>query len=112
MVSLNPLKALPLLLNKIVCYARLLFNNGGVFLEYLQQHLPAAGMHKIYFDHGTVCLDAMYEPYQRKVDKMMIDKGYREGNNTLKFQGADHSEKAWAVHQPVEFLLGRYSKEP
>lgn len=83
----------------------------GVFLDYVKINLPQPGNHKIYFDYGTKTLDARYEPFQQKVDKMMEDKGFTKGKNwlTLKFEDADHSEKAWKerVHIPLEFLLAK-----
>jgi predicted alpha/beta superfamily hydrolase len=82
---------------------------GGVFLEYLSENIPTPGSHRFYFDFGTVGLDAQYEPYQRRVDQMMEEKGYVQGQDilTLKFQGADHSEAAWSkrIHKPLEFML-------
>ncbi|MGL6224308.1 MAG: alpha/beta hydrolase, partial [Steroidobacteraceae bacterium] len=60
--------------------------------------------------YGTRTLDAGYEPYQRRADEILRKAGYVEGRNwvTRKFEGAEHSEKAWRVrvHQPLEFLLG------
>jgi predicted alpha/beta superfamily hydrolase len=81
----------------------------GVFLDYLVDHLPGPGKHKLYFDFGTATLDKEYEPYQQKVDTMMAAKGFEQGKNwiTKKFEGAEHSEVDWAkrVHIPLEFLL-------
>ncbi len=83
----------------------------GVFLNYVKDNLPEPGNHKIYFDFGTETLDAQYEPFQQKVDRMMEDKGFTNGKDwlTLKFEGADHSEKAWQerVHLPLMFFLGK-----
>ena len=51
-----------------------------------------------------------YEPYQRRADEILRKAGYVEGQNwiTRKFEGAEHSEKAWRlrVDQPLVFLLG------
>ncbi len=83
----------------------------GVFMDYLKTNLQPPGKHKIYFDYGTETLDAQYEPFQQKVDRMMEDKGFTNGKDwlTLKFEGADHSEKAWQerVHLPLMFFLGK-----
>jgi predicted alpha/beta superfamily hydrolase len=82
---------------------------GGVFLEHLAENLPPAGNHRFYFDYGTRGLDAMYEPFQQRVDDIMKSKGFNQGRDflTLKFEGADHNEAAWAarVHHPLKFLL-------
>ncbi len=83
----------------------------GVFIEHFAGNLPAPGTHKLYFDFGTEKLDAAYEPFQLKVDSILQSKGYTSGEDwiTLKFQGEDHSERAWAkrMHKPLLFLLGR-----
>jgi enterochelin esterase-like enzyme len=78
-------------------------------LNYLDLNLPAPADHKIYFDYGTETLDAMYEPFQLRVDEIMKEKGYPEKNwETLKFPGEEHSEKAWRkrLEIPIKFLLG------
>jgi predicted alpha/beta superfamily hydrolase len=81
----------------------------GVVIDYLKTHLPDARTHKFYFDYGTETLDAKYEPYQRKMDEVMRNAGYKEGKNwvTKKFVGAEHSERAWSqrVDVPLTFLL-------
>ena len=83
----------------------------GVVVEWLKDHVPPAGSHRIYFDHGTETYDAAYGPYQRQVDEVMRRRGYTEGEDwvTLRFEGADHSPRAWRerLHIPLKFLLGR-----
>ncbi len=74
-------------------------------------HLPDPATHRYWFDYGTQTLDAGYEPYQQRADAILRKAGYVEGQNwiTRKFEGAEHSEKAWRlrVDQPLVFLLGR-----
>jgi predicted alpha/beta superfamily hydrolase len=73
------------------------------FFTYLDTHLPAPKSHKLYFDHGTATLDAMYPALQKKVDEIIIAKGYDSANwMTKEFPGEDHSETAWhkRVHIP------------
>jgi predicted alpha/beta superfamily hydrolase len=86
----------------------------GIMVDDLKRGLPAAGQHRLYFDYGTRTVDALYEPYQEAVDKVLRAKGYRQGEDwlTLKFEGAEHGERAWRerVHIPLEFLLGREVK--
>ncbi len=80
----------------------------NAFINYLKKHLPNPKNHKIYFDYGTETLDAMYQPIQIKVDKIMKAKGFTAKNwMTQKFEGADHSEKSWnkRLNIPLEFLL-------
>jgi predicted alpha/beta superfamily hydrolase len=80
------------------------------FYVYLKEKLPDPKNNKLYFDYGTVDLDALYPPLQAKVDEILISKGYTKENwMTLKFEGENHSEKAWnkRLHIPMEFLLAK-----
>ncbi len=81
----------------------------GIALKYIADNLPNAQSHKIYFDYGTATLDSLYEPYQLKVDAMMLKRGYQKGINFTsdKFEGAAHTEDAWKerLHIPLEFML-------
>ncbi len=78
-------------------------------VDEMARRLPDPSNHKLYFDFGTETLDAEYEPYQRRMDQHLRQAGYRENENwvTLKFEGAEHSERSWRerVHIPLEFLL-------
>ncbi len=82
----------------------------GAVVQWLTQHWPSAGAHRVYFDYGTEGLDAHYEPYQKQMDKVMRQHGYTSGEDwvTLRFDGADHSPRAWRerLHTPLKFLLG------
>lgn len=78
------------------------------FYTYLKEKLPDPKTIKIYFDYGTVDLDALYPPLQAKVDEIMVAKGYTKENwITKRFEGENHSENAWKkrLHIPMEFLL-------
>jgi len=81
-----------------------------VLVDALGAALPSAGRHRLYFDFGTETLDANYEPWQRRMDEWLRTAGYREGQDwsTRKFEGAEHSERAWRerVPIPLAFLLG------
>ena len=83
----------------------------GIALDDFAAHLPDPATHRYWFDYGTQTLDAGYEPYQQRADEILRKAGYVEGQNwiTRKFEGAEHSEKAWRVRvdQPLVFLLGR-----
>lgn len=78
---------------------------------YLKNNLPDPATHRIYFDYGTVTLDRLYEVHQKKVDALMIKKGYKKGNNwvTKKFVGAEHHEDSWGRRSNV-FLSFLYQK--
>ena len=83
----------------------------GAMIDYLAQHLPKPGTHRFYFDYGTATLDALYEPYQLKLDAVLRAAGYTARRDwvTRKFPGDEHSEKSWRarVESPLSFLLGK-----
>jgi predicted alpha/beta superfamily hydrolase len=79
-----------------------------IFYDYLRKNLPVAGKHRLYFDHGTINLDAQYPALQAEVDKIQKQKKYGTADwKTLSFEGADHNEKSWAkrLNMPFHFLL-------
>jgi enterochelin esterase-like enzyme len=80
------------------------------FLDWLAGHLPPAGRHRLYFDHGDQPpLDGWYAPYQRRMDAIAAEKGYRDGIDyqSRVFAGATHDESAWRARLavPLRFLL-------
>jgi predicted alpha/beta superfamily hydrolase len=82
----------------------------AALLVYVQDHIPLAVNHKIYFDYGSETLDAWYKPFQLQADEIMKAKGYSSENwVTLEFPGENHSEKAWnkRFNIPAVFLLGK-----
>ncbi len=65
-------------------------------LRYMEKQVPPSGKNRIWFDHGTATLDALYSGLQKDVDSLMKAKGYTSKNwKTKVYPGADHSEKAW-----------------
>jgi predicted alpha/beta superfamily hydrolase len=78
------------------------------FVQYLQTHLPSAADHKLYFDHGNKTLDALYDPYQKQVTRLLTKKWTGSSWRVLIFNGDEHSETSWSkrFNQPLEFLLG------
>ena len=80
----------------------------GMF-NFLFHYLPDPESHNIYFDHGTLTLDALYGENQKSIDGLMVKHGFTEDNwQTKVFEGEDHSEKSWAdrLEIPLKFLLG------
>jgi predicted alpha/beta superfamily hydrolase len=85
------------------------------FMTYLREHLPDQATHKFYFDYGTKTLDALYEPFQIQADEVMKQGGYDDSNwKSLKFDGEDHSERAWRerLYIPFTFLMEKNPSEP
>ena len=77
-------------------------------IRYAGEYIPPPGIHKIYFDHGTETLDALYAPHQKSMDRVMMSKGYDAAHwITRVFPGTAHSEQAWAdrLELPLQFLL-------
>jgi enterochelin esterase-like enzyme len=81
----------------------------SAFERYLAPALPDPRTHRLYFDHGTETLDAIYKQYQDRVDAVVVKRGYRQGANwlTRNFPGQKHNEISWAsrVEIPLQFLL-------
>jgi predicted alpha/beta superfamily hydrolase len=78
------------------------------FYNYMNSHLPDPNTHLLYFDYGNKTLDALYPELQKKMDALMLKKGFTTSNWTTQFfEGKDHSEKSWAERLPIpfEFLL-------
>jgi predicted alpha/beta superfamily hydrolase len=82
-----------------------------VILPYLEGHLPSPEDHRFYFDHGTVELDRQYGRWQKKVDAVMLNKGYQPEVSWLTkvYKGDRHHEECWQarIDVPLTFLLGR-----
>ncbi|MFY8061418.1 MAG: esterase, partial [Arenimonas sp.] len=77
---------------------------------YMRTALPDPATHRMYFDYGTATLDALYPPLQDRADAVMRERGYTEANwKTRRFEGAEHSEKAWSerLEIPFVFLFGK-----
>tara|TARA_R110002073_G_scaffold72537_1_gene177821 strand:+ start:864080 stop:865009 length:930 start_codon:yes stop_codon:yes gene_type:complete len=78
------------------------------FIRYLKKNLPNPKSHRIYFDCGDETLDKLYPEIQKKVDRLMVEKGYTKNNWMTKFfPGENHSENAWSkrLNIPLEFLF-------
>jgi enterochelin esterase-like enzyme len=81
----------------------------SAFERYLAPALPDRKTHRLYFDHGSETLDAVYARYQDRVDAVVARHGYRQWSSTLSlsFPGQKHNEISWAsrVAVPLQFLL-------
>jgi enterochelin esterase-like enzyme len=81
----------------------------SAFERYLTPALPDPRTHKLYFDHGSETLDAVYARYQQRVDRVVERRGYTQGVDwmTRSFPGQKHNEISWAsrLDIPLQFLL-------
>ncbi len=79
--------------------------------EYVRQHLPSDGRHRLYLDRGTATIDSLYGPAQTAIIAIADSLGYNYGTNldTLTATGASHMEQAWMmrVARPLRFLLSQ-----
>ncbi len=80
----------------------------NALVDYLKEQVGFWENNKIYFDHGTEGLDALYGAHQKRVDAVLKEKLFPPNLWMSKvFAGEDHSEKAWAKRLaiPLQFLL-------
>jgi enterochelin esterase-like enzyme len=78
-------------------------------LIYLENCVPKLNSHILYMDHGTDTLDQHYPGQQKKVDALLkANAPHGLQWHSKVYEGADHSERAWAarVHIPI-YLLTR-----
>jgi predicted alpha/beta superfamily hydrolase len=112
LISLYALVEYPNVFGKAGCLSTHWPVVGEFIGPYLQKYLPKAGIHKLYFDHGTQGLDANYGPFQEMVDNILSEKGHKRGVDwmTRIAPGAEHNEIAWRdrLHIPLRFLLKAY----
>ncbi|NBU49653.1 MAG: esterase [Betaproteobacteria bacterium] len=77
------------------------------FLAYLQNHLPRAGVHRIWVDRGDDALDSLYEPGLRQFEALLRARGYGEQDGTARvFKGTGHNEADWSkrLAQALAFI--------
>ncbi len=88
----------------------------NAILQYLSEHIPSDGLHRLYFDQGTEGWDAGYIKYENIARKIVRDKGYTEESGklyTYDAKGAGHNEWFWQqrVKIPLKFLLSKSAIE-
>jgi len=109
LISLYALCEYPEIFGGAACLSTHWPSLGKAIYAYLERALPPPGTCRLYFDHGTETLDRDYESYQRQVDAVIEQSGYVKGRDwiSLKFPGADHSERSWRqrAHIPIRYLL-------
>ena len=69
------------------------------------------GRRRLYFDHGTIGVDATVGPYQQRLDAVLRDRGFVPGRDykTLVAEGTEHHLSAWRARlgAPLLFLFGQ-----
>ncbi len=66
---------------------------------------------RFFFDYGTETLDSTYEDDHKPVERWFRKQGRKENRDYkfVKYEGADHSERAWRarVGDQLGWLLGQ-----
>ena len=71
----------------------------GLWKAYLAAHLGAPAGRRLWMDHGTQTLDALYGPWQDAIDADLAALGWRKGHDfeSRVYPGTAHEENAWAA---------------
>lgn len=113
LISLYALEQYPHIFGGAGCLSTHWPAGQAALVDAMAANLPAPGQHKLYFDYGTEALDALYEPFQLRMDTHLTAAGYTRDQDwiTLKFDGAEHNEVSWRarVDIPLLFLLNEAS---
>lgn len=79
-------------------------------IVYVAGRFPADGTHRLYFDHGTLNLDASYPPEHARMVAALTARGLVPDRDFMsrRFDGADHNEQSWRARLdiPLLYLLG------
>ena len=66
---------------------------------------------RLYFDYGTIGEDRNAELFQKKLNAVLVGKGFVEGRDfkVVRAEGADHSLAAWRARlgAPLQYLFGK-----
>ncbi len=108
LISIYAVAEFPHIFQGAACLSTHWPHGDGIVIDWLETHLPRAGEHRFYFDYGSEGLDGEYEPYQIRMDTLMLKHGYRKGVDwiTRSFPGHGHTEAFWRsrLHIPMSFL--------
>jgi enterochelin esterase-like enzyme len=80
----------------------------AAFRDWLAANLPRPGAHRLYMDRGDQTLDAVYPPFQDKLDAALHAAGWREPHFVSQvFPGGAHNEVSWRARLdvPLTYLL-------
>lgn len=80
---------------------------GDPLVDWMIPQLPNKDHFKVWMSRGTKGLDALYEPFQEKADRMMVDVGWGSRYLSKVFHRTTHNERSWAsyVDEPLRFWL-------
>lgn len=116
LISLYLILKHPEVFSKAGCLSSTLGWRKGEVLKVISKAKKLPKAIRIYFDHGGAGGEISGLPYFRKLRKLLIKKGMREGKDFLCFydKQGDHSERAWAqrLWRPLTFLFGKTPGKP
>jgi enterochelin esterase-like enzyme len=78
------------------------------FRQYILARAPLITGRKLYMDHGTTTLDALYPPYQKLLDDALKPFDFSPQTYQSRiYEGAAHSEVDWGlrIDMPLMFLF-------
>jgi len=80
---------------------------GDSLVDWMIPQLPNHEHFKIWMSRGTKGLDALYEPFQDKADRMMEELGWGSRYLSKVFHRTAHNERSWASYldEPLRFWL-------
>jgi hypothetical protein len=80
---------------------------GDSLVDWMIPQLPNHEQFKIWMSRGTKGLDALYEPFQDKADRMMEELGWGSRYLSKVFHRTAHNERSWASYldEPLRFWL-------
>ena len=83
---------------------------GDALVDWTVNRLPNKEHMKIWMSRGTKGLDASYQPFQNRADKLMRELGWNERRFRSKvFHRTAHNERSWAsyVSESLQFWLSK-----
>jgi len=86
---------------------------GNELVDWVIPKLPNERHFKIWMSRGTKSLDALYEPFQNRANRLMIESGWdRHRFSSKVFHRTSHNERSWSryVDQPIRFWLNQKSR--
>jgi enterochelin esterase-like enzyme len=109
LISMYALCRYPQIFGRAACLSTHWPIGGGQIEEWMRDHLPQPGNHRLYFDFGGRGLDRQYGIHHMRVNGFLQQAGWKEGDDYLIrwFRGATHNERAWRkrLSVPLKFLL-------
>lgn len=80
-------------------------------LDYAKTNIPTLpSSAKLYFDRGTTTLDSLYQVGQDQIDQLLQKHLQTQQYQSLVFEGANHTEKAWAARLAIPFQFALKKK--